>query len=124
MTATWHTAFDASRWLLLPDMAVLEGVRDFVSAIITARKSTTTAVVRTYRSRVSPSVLDVLLFSIVVPVASGIQDKVQICTSTRSRARTFLSPDLKSFGGLATSCIFLPDSSPFGVPYLTPNGGD
>jgi hypothetical protein len=52
VTATWHTAFDARKWLLLPDTGTLRDVRDFVQSTITARKDATRPRIQTFRAKV------------------------------------------------------------------------
>jgi hypothetical protein len=53
--------FDAEKWLLLPDMAILRDVDDFVQGVIDARKDPTRPQIHTFRSKVS-SLLTVDLF--------------------------------------------------------------
>jgi hypothetical protein len=60
VTSNWHTQFDARKWLLLPDIAVLQDVRDFVNAVIAARNNSTGTQIRIFHSKVSsPSVVDI-----------------------------------------------------------------
>jgi len=51
VTATWHTSFDARKWLLLPDVAVLRDFHDFVQGVIDARKDPTRPQIHTFRSK-------------------------------------------------------------------------
>lgn len=52
VTADWHIKFDARKWLLLPDTAVLEDVRDFVKAVAAARKDSSLGPIPTFQSKV------------------------------------------------------------------------
>jgi hypothetical protein len=51
LTADWHIKFDARKWLLLPDTAVLEDVRDFVKAVAAARKDSSLGPIPTFQSK-------------------------------------------------------------------------
>jgi hypothetical protein len=75
----WHNQFDASKWLLLPNTAVLEDVGDFVQSTIAVRKDSTGPRIQTIRSKVGyPSVCNRFWLKKHVTVAPDVQVIVHI----------------------------------------------
>jgi len=44
LEASWHTSFDANKWLLLPDLSTLRDVESFVQTVLTARLDNSTPI--------------------------------------------------------------------------------
>ncbi|KAG1770806.1 hypothetical protein EV702DRAFT_1248958 [Suillus placidus] len=51
LNGTWHNLFDRNRWFLLPDVGTLKNVNCHVTAVIASRKSPTSKVVTSFRSK-------------------------------------------------------------------------
>ncbi|KAG2337159.1 hypothetical protein BDR05DRAFT_1005241 [Suillus weaverae] len=51
LSSDWHLYFDKNRWFLLPDVGTLKNVNCHVAAVIALRKSPTSKVVTSFRSK-------------------------------------------------------------------------
>ena len=69
MQSNWHHQFDANKWLLLPSIAVLEDVRDFIGSVISARTESAPSNIPDFYSKVCSPAAGVKVFLKVSTVA-------------------------------------------------------